>query len=92
MTTETKIWDDIANDAPRRWTVTVDGRWFADESSTAATILADVERWLVDALVWEMNYGTFVKRINVYCPSTEERMSKVLRVTVTPSTGVSTME
>lgn len=39
-----------------------------------------------------MNYGTFVKRVGVYCPSTEERMSKVLRVTVTPSTGVSTME
>lgn len=41
---EAEIWDNIVNDAPRRWIVTVDGRWFADESSTAATILSDVER------------------------------------------------
>ena len=90
--TETEIWNTITNDAPRRWSVFLDGHWFAVETSTAANILADARRWFKEALVWEMNYGTHKTRIVARCAETDEYLVDVVEVTVTPDSGVSTME
>jgi len=89
--TEEQIWTLIVEDRPREWLVFVDGAYFAREESTLARLEGNAQEWLVEAMVWGMEYGTKKACIFARCDATDERVSREIEVTVTPETGVSTM-
>lgn len=89
--TESQIWETIVNDTPREWIVSLDGTYFAREYSTAARLASDVHSWLVESMIWGMEYGARKARFSARCETTDERVLGDVAAFVTPEMGASTM-